>query len=307
MSNKLTSVIIPDRNEQFLKKTVDDLLAKAEEEIEIILVFDGTWSKYVEDFTDKRIKMIHHGTERESKGMRASINAGVAVSQGEYIMVLDGHCMMGQGYDKILKADCEENWLVIPRRHRLDPEKWEIANNGKSPIDYMMIDYPMRKQLPEKYGLHGLEDRQRYYDRKKIMIDDVMSCQGSCYFCTKKHWNKIIIRLEDENYGHFAQEAQEVCFKTWFSGGRVIVNKNTYYVHLHKGSKYGKNYAFSNAQYRKHTASIEKGRLYCNDFWLNNKWDKRVHDFEWLVERFMPIHGWAKDWKKQFKKVGLMK
>ena len=303
----MLSIIIPDRREQFLKKTVDDLLVKAEEEIEIIIVFDGVWSKYVEDFTDKRIKMIHHGIEGDSKGMRASINAGVAVSQGEYIMKSDGHNMFSQGYDKVLKENCEDNWIVIPRRHRLDPEKWEIANGGRNPIDYMMIDFPLRKFNSRGYGLHGIEDRQRYYDRKDIMVDDVMAGQGSCYFLKRKYWDKIIGPLDDQNYGHFAQESQEVLFRSWLSGGEVKVNKNCSYAHLHKGSKWGKNYGFSNEQYRKHTASIEKGRLFCNDFWLNNRWDKRIHDFEWLVGKFMPMSGWSEDWKEQLKKEGLIK
>jgi len=88
MIKELLSIIIPSRNEQFLQKTVDDLLAKAEGLIEIIIVFDGVWGD-VSKLTDKRIRMIHHGTVRESKGMRASINAGMAIAQGEYVMKID--------------------------------------------------------------------------------------------------------------------------------------------------------------------------------------------------------------------------
>ena len=37
------SVIIPSRNERFLTKTVIDLLAKAQGDIEIIAVLEGYW------------------------------------------------------------------------------------------------------------------------------------------------------------------------------------------------------------------------------------------------------------------------
>ena len=305
MEKGLLSVIIPDRNEQFLKKTVDDLLTKAEEPIEVIVVMDGIWNKNF-DWNKENIVVIHHGTVQNSRGMRASINAGVAVAKGEYIMVLDGHCMMSQGYDKVLKADCEDDWLVIPRRYRLDPEKWEIIEDGRPPIDYMHIDYLFRKENSRGIGLHGIEDRQRGIDRKDILIDDCWTGQGSCYFLKRKFW-EVIGPLDDENYGHFAQEAQEITFRVWLSGGRVVCNKKTWYAHLHKGSRWGKNYGFSNAQYKKHGESVQKGRAFCNDFWLNDRWDKRVHDFKWMVEKFMPIPGWSENWESQFKKAGLIK
>jgi glycosyltransferase involved in cell wall biosynthesis len=309
MIKGLLSITIPSRNEQFLVKTVDDLLSKAEGLIEIIVVCDGVWAD-VSKLTDKRIRIIHHGTIRESKGMRASINAGMAIVQGEYVMKIDGHCMMSQGYDKeLIKTitDAKEDathWVVIPRRHRLDPDKWEIANGGKPPIDYMMIDYPQRKFNGRGIGLHGHIWNERYFERKNIMIDETMDGQGSFYFMTRKHWDDFFGKLDDDKYGPFAQEAEEVCLKTWFSGGKVVVNKNVWYAHLHKGKR-GKNYGFSNEQYRQFTASIEKGRLYCNDYWINTKDYK--YDFEWLIERFMPIPGWEKNWKERFKKEGLIK
>jgi len=305
MIKGMLSIIIPDRQEQFLQKTVDDLLAKAEESVEVVICMDGVWNKNF-DWNKKNIVVIHHGTVQNSRGMRASINAGVSVAKGEYIMVLDGHCSIGQGYDKILKVDCEDHDIVIPRRGRLDPEKWEAIKDGRPDIDYMAIDFPLRKIGSRGVGLHGIEDKQRAIDRKDILYDEVLTGQGSCYFLKRKFWD-VIGPLDDENYGHFAQEAQEVTFRAWLSGGRVMVNKKTKYLHLHKGSRWGRNYGFSNAQYKKHGESVQKGRLFCNDFWLNNRWDKRVHDFEWLIEKFMPMSGWPEDWKEQLIKAGLIK
>lgn len=305
MTKGMLSIIIPDRQEQFLQKTVNDLLAKAEEEIEICVVMDGIWNKDF-NYGQKNVVVIHHGTVQNSRGMRASINAGVAVAKGEYIMVLDGHCAFSQGYDRILKEDCEEHDVVIPRRGRLDPEKWEAIKDGRADIDYMAIDFPLRKENSRGLGLHGIEDKQRGIDRKDILYDEVLTCQGSCYFLKKKFW-EIIGPLDDENYGHFAQEAQEISFRVWLIGGRMMVNKRVKYLHLHKGSRWGRNYGFSNAQYKKHGESVQKGRVFCNDFWLNNRWDKRIHDFKWLIEKFMPMNGWPDDWKEQFKKAGLIK
>ena len=62
----------------------------------------------------------------------------------------------------------------------------------------------------------------------------------------------------DEKYGPFTQEAQEISNATWLSGGRVMVNKKTWYAHYHKGHR-GKGYGFSNEQYKKHGIASEKG------------------------------------------------
>jgi len=293
-----TSVIIPSRSPQYLQKTVDDILAKAEASVEVIVVLDGYWpSPMLRD--DSRVRLIHHGTIHDNMGMRESINRGVAVARGKYIMKLDEHCSLDQGYDKKLMADCDEDWVVIPRRYRLDPESWTLIEDGRPPIDYMHISYPYERPYDRRCGLYGGGiDKQRTVDRKDVLIDDTMAWQGSCYFMHKSYWDRLIVRLEDENYGTFNHEAQEVGFKVWLSGGRLVINKKTWYSHWHKG-KNGKGYGFSTEQYRRHEADKEKARRYCLDFWLNNKWESppRKYDFEWLIDKFWPVPGWPEDWK----------
>ena len=107
------SVIIPSRQPEFLNKTIQDLLAKAESNIEIIVVLDGYWPQDI--FEHEKVTYIQHGTVHNHKGMRAGINKGVAVSKGNYIMKTDEHCMFDQGWDKKLMADCGRDWVVIPR------------------------------------------------------------------------------------------------------------------------------------------------------------------------------------------------
>lgn len=293
----MLSVIIPSRDPRFLQKTIDDLLSKAEGEIEIIVVLDGYWPDPMPK-DDVRVRIIHHGTQFDNKGMRESINKGMALAKGEYVMKCDEHVMFDQGYDVKLKADCEDDWVVVPRRKRLDPEKWEIIEDGRPPVDYMRVEYPYLKPFDKTQGLHGAEDKQRYNERKDILVDDLMTMQGSCYFMSKKMWDNVIVRLEDENFGPFTAEAQEISFKAWLSGGRVVVNKKTNYAHWHKGSA-GRGYNFSNEQYKKHSEYMEKGRLFCIDFFVNDKWDKRKLSFKDVINKFWPLYGWPENWEEQ--------
>lgn len=297
------SIIIPDRNGQpYLQKTVDDLLLKAETNIEIVVVCDGVWPDS-QLKTDPRVLILHHGMVHDNLGMRAGINKGIAISKGKYIMKTDEHTMFDQGFDKKLMADCADNWVVIPRRLRLDGENWALIEDGRPPVDYMYLAYPYERPFDKTCGLHGSEWKERYYERINVLIDDTMSWQGSCWFTTRKHWDTTIKELDTENYGTFTQEAQEIGNKTWLSGGRLVVNKKTWYAHMHKGSK-GKGYGFSKEQYQKHMEGTERGRLFCIDYWVNDKHLIENPDwlpFDWLLKHFDPVPTWPEDWQEQIK------
>ncbi|HJY98371.1 MAG TPA: glycosyltransferase [Patescibacteria group bacterium] len=264
------SVIIPSRNEKYIQQTIRDVISKAEGDIEIIAVLDGYWPD-PPLIGDDRLRIIHRGAPL---GMRAAINSAVALAKGKYLLKCDAHCMFAKGFDSILKADCKEDWVVIPRRYALDAEKWEILENPKYPVDYMYLS-------PD---LHGEVWNEKNKDPKlaEKLIDEVMSAQGSCWFMQKDYYYKL--ELEDEeNYGTFANEFQEVGLKCWLSGRRVMVNKKTWYAHLHKTE--GRGYSLERDQ-------TEKGAEYTKRWVANTAWHKQTLPFNWLIERFWPVPTW---------------
>ena len=129
----MLSVIIPTRTDAYLQKTVDDLAAKAQGEIEILVVTDGYTPRLIPNAKTRVIALPR-------MGMRMCINWGMAEAVGEYVLKLDEHCMVDSGFDVKLAADCEPDWLVTPRRYRLDPEAWKIIQDGRPPVDYMYIE-----------------------------------------------------------------------------------------------------------------------------------------------------------------------
>lgn len=293
----MLSVIIASRVDQYLQRTIDDLLRKSEGQIEIIVVLDGYWpTPIVRD--DPRVRILHHGTIHDNYGMRSSINIGMRLARGEYVMKIDEHCMVDENFDTKLKLDCEDNWVIIPRRKRLDAENWTLINDSRPDIDYMYVEYPYLKPLDKTQGLHGAEWKRP--ERDSILVDDTPTMQGSCYFMKKSYWDKLFPRgLDDSAYGPFTQEAQEISMTAWLSGGEVKVNKKTWYAHFHKGKR-GKGYGFSNEQYKKHSEWNEKGRLYCINHWLYTK--DYEHDFAWFIEKFPDMPGWTKDWQDKIEK-----
>jgi glycosyltransferase involved in cell wall biosynthesis len=278
----MISVLIPSRNERFLEPTIKDILEKAVGDVEVIVTLEGYWPDPPLP-SDKRITQIHFGVPQ---GMRPAINAAAEVANGDYFMKCDAHCMFDEGWDEKLLTDIEDNWVVIPRRKSLDAENWCIANKRPN-IDYHYLSWPFVD--PASPGMHGRWWRQRQEERKDIEIDDEMSSQGSCWFMSRKHWDRLG-GLHVEGYGSFIQEFQEVGCKTWLGGGEVKVNKKIWYAHLHKGKKYGRGYSSS-------PRSWNRGKLYSADLWINNRWSNRKYDFEWLIDKFWPVPTWPEDWR----------
>lgn len=294
----MLSVIIPSRQPEYLQKTIDDLLSKAEGGVEVIVVLDGYWPSPMPS-NDPRVVILHQGTVHDSLGMREAINAGIAISKGQYIMKIDEHCLVSQGYDVRLQTICQDDWLVVPRRYRLDADNWKIIEDGRKPIDYMYVSYPYRKLSDSTSGLYGAEDKQMYYDRKNIEVDDLMTMQGSCWFIKKDYFNKLFPNgMDSENYGPFNHEAQELSCTVWLSGGRVVVDKACHYAHYHKGKR-GKGYGFSREQYRKFMADKEKARRYAMGYWLTTKDFK--YDWKWMMDKFAPVPTWPENWPEQIK------
>lgn len=286
---KQVSIIIPARNERFLNNTIQDLLKNMRGDTEIIPVLDGYEIPYAK-IDDPRVRYVEHAT---AKGMRAAINSGVAASDGLFLMKIDGHCMVDEGFDVKLMADMQPNWIVIPRRKRLDADNWCIQDNGKPDVDYEYLSFP---QESGDWGLHGKIWTDRILERKdkpEFDIDENMSFQGSCWFMNRSYFEFLDL-MDEANYGIFVNEAQELGLKAWLSGGKVMINKKTWYAHLHKGKKHGRGYRIREQE-------IVKGKTFVNK-WLDNStgWKKQALPFSWIIEHFSPVPSWPSDWKDKF-------
>jgi glycosyltransferase involved in cell wall biosynthesis len=272
-TSDLVSIIIPSRNEKYLSHTIKDVLNKAKGPVEVIAVLDGYWPPYEEIVEHDRVVYIHRGS---SRGMRSSINAGVSLAKGPFILKIDAHCLFAEGFDETLKMHCEKNWVIVPRRFALDPETWTVEDNSKYPVDYMYLSQ----------SLHGeiWIEKNRDKTLKNRMIDDLMSAQGSCWFMRKSYYEELEL-LDEESYGTFYNEFQEIGLKTWLSGGRVVINKNTWYAHWHKSKEDGRGYTLDKDEQRK---ALEHLSL-----WQEGKgWHKQIHPLSWLVSQFAPVPTW---------------
>ena len=283
----MLSVIVPSRNERFTEQTVHDVLRNATGSIEVILILDWWWPTPILP-DDPRLTLIHFSHPR---GMRNAINAAAAIAKGEYLLKTDAHCMFDHGFDEILAANCDDDWVVIPRRHRLDAENWCLQETTKPPVDYEYLSYP---DNPADFGGPGLNGRvwtKRILERQDIQIDENLSFQGSSWFLRRDYFYRLEL-MGENNYGTFWDEAQEIGFKAWLSGGKVMTNKKTWYAHLRKSKKYGRGYNLDSNQ-------LIKGASYTKKWITDSAWDKQTLSFKWLIDKFWPLPGWPDDWEEQ--------
>ena len=243
----MLSIIIPSYKDPLLQKTIDSLLENSEKEIEIIVVLDG-YKPELPLRENPRVKILPF---EKNLGMRNAINSGVKISKGEYIMKCDEHCKFGKGFDRILLEEIKDNWVVIPRLYKLDTEKWEVMEGRGNDYNKLVIHESTQR-------LTGLDWIRRTKERKDILIDETMSFQGSCWLTSRKWWDTAIRELEEKGYGKFAQEATEIGMKTFVAGGKVMVNKKTWYAHKHR--KFGRPYGISGEE-------IKAGNDYSLNLW----------------------------------------
>lgn len=275
MIKDLVSIVLPSRNEPYLHNTIKSLLKNAKGEIEIIAILDGWWESPEKIIFDPRVNYVHF---TEPRGMRAGINAGVAISRGEFIMKLDAHCLVGEGYDIALRESCGENWVVVPRRYALDVENWkrEERTDSKYPLDYQFLSC----------DLHGevWKEMDNDPEKQKMMIDETMSSQGSCWFMRRTYFDFLEL-MDEETYGTFWSEFQEIGMKAWLSGGKCVVNKTTWYAHWHKPKSHGRGYSLPKGEKERTEAMVANWRK--PDFW-----HKQTRTLDWLVDHFKPVPTW---------------
>jgi len=240
------SVIIPSWKDPLLINTINALLQSFESEggFEIIGILDGFWTS--EFVTHPAVRYVHLGKNR---GMREAISAGVAVSRGQFLMKCDSHCSFAPSFDTAMLENYQPNTIMTALRHALDPDKWEVMPGD--PIGYEKL------VIHEGVKFAGVRWRNRDIARKDVLVDETMMMQGSFWMMSREWWDKIG-GLSASEYGPFGQEMIELGFKTWSNGGKLMLNKKTWYAHKHR--TFGRTWGFG-------PKKAEPGRKYALSKW----------------------------------------
>src|SRR3990167_9874902 len=117
------SIIIPSRNEEFLGRTIQDLLEHIKGKTEIIAVLDG----YLPDPPLPVSDIVTIIYNPVSVGQRAATNQAAKIARGKYVMKVDAHCAFDDGFDvKMIEAfkKLDDNVTMIPGMRNLHVFDW---------------------------------------------------------------------------------------------------------------------------------------------------------------------------------------
>lgn len=293
------SILIPARNEIFVTRTVADILEHIEADTEIIVALDGAWADPPLE-QHERLTVLYFP---ESIGQRAATNKAAALAKGEYLMKVDAHCSFAQGFDRVLLADMQPDWTCVPTMKNLHAFDWICRDCGertyqgakrcgKCKSENVEMDVVwVAKKSPNStsYRFDNTMHFQywsEYAKRPEAQgdISETMSLQGSCWMVHRDKYFEL--DLSEEAFGSWGQQGVEVACKTWMSGGRVMVNKKTWYAHMFRTQDgFSFPYPLSGNQ-------VKHAREYSRNLFRDNKWSKAVRPFEWILENFAPVPDW---------------
>jgi glycosyltransferase involved in cell wall biosynthesis len=305
------SILIPSRNEMFLARTIEDILKNIEADTEVIAVLDGIWADPPIP-QHERVNIIYLA---ESIGQRAATNLACRLSQAKYVMKVDAHCSFDKGFDRkmiegfkqvgddvtmvpIMRNLWAYDWKCYKcgwkkyqgptpdkcpqcgRSHRLHRKMLWIGKERPQSVSYTFDGEPHFQYFNE------FKRRPEYQEQLKTGFTETMSLQGSCFMATREnYWAR---ELCDEKAGSWGNQGIEVALATWLTGGKVLVNHNTWYAHMFRTQ--GGDFSFPYENKGKTVAQTKK--YIKNKFW-DFKHPKQIHSVKWLLERFWPVPGWT--------------
>ncbi len=316
---KQLSILIPSANEIFLRETVADAVQHFEADSEVIAVLDGKWADPPIPQND-RVNIIYLN---KSIGQRAATNLACRLSQAKYVMKVDAHCTFDQGFDRKMLEGFEKTgddvtmvpimrnlWAFDWKCHRCGWKKYQGPTPERCPQckDSRYIRRKMMwvgKTNPQstsytfdsgELARHGYERSNPHFQyfkeytrrpeykemKEKTGFTESMSLQGSAFMCTRENYWKW--EVSDEKAGSWGNQGIEVALATWLSGGRVLVNHNTWYAHMFRTQ--GGDFSFP---WDAHGSQIQKTKNYIRDKFWKSQHPAQIHPVSWLVEKFSPI------------------
>lgn len=296
------SILIPSRCEQFLKRTIEDILEHSEGDTNVIVVLDGAWAD-PPIVDDPRVTLVYHPT---SIGQRAATNEAARLSSAEFVMKCDAHCSFGQGFDIKLMACCKRDWTVIPEMRNLHafdyqcnacrnrtyqgPLPTTCKKCGASDGFEMVMVWKPRNHTRSRHMRFDSDLKFQYWRayKKRAGAGDLvesMSLLGACWMMHRdRYWE---IDGLDERHGSWGAMGTEIACKTWLSGGRLLCNRTTWFSHQFRTQKgFGFPYPLSGRQ-------VRRAREHSRWLWWENNWEKAIHPLSWLIDKFAPVPGWS--------------
>jgi glycosyltransferase involved in cell wall biosynthesis len=317
------SICIPARHEEFLPQTIDSILTNMRGDTEIIVVLDGEWP--LEPIQDHpKVHLIYHP---EPIGQRAAVNEAARVSTADFIMKLDAHCVVDEGFDvKLMEpyetGELERDVTTMPRLYNLHAFDWVCPKCGRH-----FYQGPVRTEC-------GIRDDKGNKQKDRDNNDSGCWYTGDDFIkevVFKPRFNRGSDHMRFDATLHFQYwrdfkkdpRSQNTDFPELFGnlGACVFMYRDRFWELGGMDEAHGswgqfgteiscKSWLSGGRQvtnrrtwyshlfrtqegfsfpYKQNWKQINKGREYSRDLWNNNKWPQQIRPLKWLIRHFWPI------------------
>lgn len=243
---KKISVIVPVYNvEKYIRRCVTSITSQSYQELEIILVDDGTRDQSGEicrelQKRDKRIQII----QQENMGLSGARNTGMRAASGDYCMFVDGDDWLGADCIKRTSEEMDKGYDII-----LFPYKKEYAS-GCVEVKLFEKQRAFSKEEVRNYLLRRLFGPLSEELKKPVNMEHLSTAWGKlyryevirelCFTDTKKigtedmwfniqtFYNSNRIKYIDSVFYHYNKVNQNALTRTYKPG--LSENWNTLYL-----------------------------------------------------------------------------
>lgn len=173
MKKKLISIIVPIYNSStYLNKCIDSLIDQTYENIEIILIDDGSTDNSYNlckeyEIKDKRIKVLH----KENGGVSSARNLGLQAAKGDYIGFVDSDDFIEKNMYQLLIDSINQNLsqIAICNIYYENENKEQVYNYSNKDFVFSRQDFPLNM-----YNILSINGYtwNKLYDKKLIYKND---------------------------------------------------------------------------------------------------------------------------------------
>lgn len=233
----LVSVIVPVyKVEEYLNRCVDSILAQTYQNLEIILVDDGSpdnCGKICDQYAEKdnRIRVIH----KENGGVSSARNKGIEVAQGEFITFIDSDdYILNNHFSEFLDINQKEIDLIVSsflvktkdNDYKVENDDIEVAFDDLGEEDYKRLFDSSMCYVWNKFYKKSIIDSNniRFVENVSFGEDTVfvytylkfingVKFSSECTYCyedkdstaTKKYWKDLFeyLKIEMDTYREF--------------------------------------------------------------------------------------------------------
>ena len=285
-----TSVLIPVRGEKLenLQRTLDSIYKNATGEFEVLIGYNGSTVWNFPQYPNLTVVDFPRNI-----GIKLNVNVLATMATGKYLYKSDAHCSFGKGFDQILQADMKDDWIVMPRFYVLDGNTWQWQDDRHYDYFYLSCPFTDSRGFRFKAGGHWPERTQERENKPELMIDETPQIHGSGWFVNRDYYLNVLGGFPNIDPNGHGQEPIWLALKNWLIGGKVMVNKKTWYAHMHQDGTV-KGYRYTKEEERYTYEMTAK-------YWMSDKESNLRYNMEWFIKKFYPMPTWPEDWSDKLR------